>query len=370
MTQTQKQKKNPPSGLELDDVCFIVSPIGREGSEIHLRFKEVLDYMIKPAIESSSLKLRIIRADDINRTGSFIKDILEHLYGAYIVIVDLTDQNPNVFYELGVRHSISPRTILIAQNLDDIPSDLREYRTIIYNTSAKGGYDFKNKIHEVINDIKKEPQRPDNPVLDRLPNFSEQKNYQLEEEVSNLKAELSKLLSKGTISKDNKSTISNKRSANLIGRVDRILKLKNAESQGILGGQFTRGTGDDKKSFSVPTEQGNFKLYFLLENASSTILGYWYLSIINRKAFDLEEELADIRVLMDRCSLGQEVDMKFIIVTAEDLNEQKETIMKAFTKMKTYISPKNRKHFELELWDSSGLILIEKELGIKISLDN
>ena len=126
-------------------ICFVISPIGKEGTEKFKEFKEVLQYIIKPAFEESNFKFSVIRADDINRSGSFIKDILENIYSSHIVIADLTGQNPNVFHELGVRHSLRPRTILIAQNLDDIPSDLREYRTIIYDTSAKGASAFKTR---------------------------------------------------------------------------------------------------------------------------------------------------------------------------------------------------------------------------------
>jgi hypothetical protein len=102
-------------------ICFVISPIGIEGTEKHRKFKEVLEYIIKSAVRSSGYEIDVLRADDINRTGSFIKDILESIYSSFIVIADLTEQNPNVFYELGVRHALSPRTILIAQSLDEIP---------------------------------------------------------------------------------------------------------------------------------------------------------------------------------------------------------------------------------------------------------
>ena len=55
--QIKKTKSNQDIGF--DDVCFIVSPIGKEGSENYDRFREILDYIIRPAIESSSMKLRV-----------------------------------------------------------------------------------------------------------------------------------------------------------------------------------------------------------------------------------------------------------------------------------------------------------------------
>src|SRR5439155_8230123 len=127
-------------------------------------------------------RLQVVRADDINRAGSFIKDILESLFSSFVVIADLTGQHPNVFYELGVRHALRPRTILIAQSLDDIPSDLREYRTIEYETSAKGAASFAKRLKQFLDEMHKDPERPDNPVLDRLGSISDNRIALLEAE--------------------------------------------------------------------------------------------------------------------------------------------------------------------------------------------
>lgn len=368
MAQSKEQQKKPSNeqGLGLDDVCFIISPIGKEGTENYNRFKEVLDYVIKPAIESSSMKLRIIRADSINRTGSFINDILQYIYSSFIVIVDLTEQNPNVFYELGVRHSLSPRTILIAQNLDDIPSDLREYRTIIYNTSAKGSHDFTRKIHDFITEIKKEPNRPDNPVLDRLPNLTEQKQGDLEEQISVLKSQISGLLSKP----ENSLEIGKKppKKLDLDKKIKRILNLMHGEYQSITGGRFTKKIKENTISYTIPYEQGNFNLYFLLSQDGKAINDYWYISIDKYSELNIEEELADIRVLMERCSEGQDVNITFIVATDIDLKTEKVKITKAFNKIKSFIDEKSRNSFSLELWDKTGLLEKEKALGIRVTI--
>jgi len=124
-----KSRERMKKGFNLGETqtCFVISPIGKEGTEIYDKFKNILDYVIKPAVDKSGYELKVLRADDVDRAGSFIKDILELLLNSFIVIADLTDQNPNVFYELGVRHALSARTILIAQDVSHIPSDLREY---------------------------------------------------------------------------------------------------------------------------------------------------------------------------------------------------------------------------------------------------
>jgi DNA-binding PadR family transcriptional regulator len=129
-----------------------------------------LEHTIRPAFEDADFGMQVIRADDIRRPGAFIRDILQYIAGAHTVIADLTDQNPNVFYELGVRHALSPRTILIAQRVEDIPSDLRGYRTIIYRTSPDGVSAFQREIQEYLQAIQADPERPDNPVLNELKN--------------------------------------------------------------------------------------------------------------------------------------------------------------------------------------------------------
>ena len=59
------------------------------------------------------------------QTGSLINSIIKKLRTARIVLADITDQNPNVFYELGVRHSLSKRTIIVSQKSVDIPFGLK-----------------------------------------------------------------------------------------------------------------------------------------------------------------------------------------------------------------------------------------------------
>ena len=349
--ETADRSTSAPAG---DNVCFVISPIGKEGTEEHSRFKEVLEYIIKKSIKDSGYELNVIRADDINRAGSFIKDILESLHNSFVVIADLTGQNPNVFYELGVRHCLSPRTILIAQSIDDIPSDLRDYRTIVYDTSAKGAAQFQSRLSDYLEEIYKEPNREDNPVLDRLAGVLDNRIALLERENYELKQQFSKILKTGTKESPKKPHVTVRQ------RIDRILKLKNAQWQ-ILSGNIARG----KKTFSLPIEQGNFKLYFLMDGNS--ILDIWYVSV-HATSFDPLEDLADVRVLMENCSKGQDYNCKFIIVTEDDLSESADLINKTFSKMKQKLPKESRHLFVLFLWDKHGLDKIEKELALKIDI--
>ncbi|MBI5557688.1 MAG: hypothetical protein HY885_08630 [Deltaproteobacteria bacterium] len=348
-----KKKTANKSGTVEENICFVISPIGKEGTELHAKFKEVLEYIIKPAFDESGYKYSIIRADDINRSGSFINDILENIYSSHIVIADLTGQNPNVFYELGVRHSLRPRTILISQNLDDIPSDLREYRTIIYDTSAKGAATFKKRIKTFLQEINKEPERPDNPVLDRLGSVVENKLSQVEAERDELKNEITKILSGKAPKTPQSHTSSNART-----RFRRILELKNAEKQEIFGGRFKRGD----KDFTLPREQGHFSLFSLKRGKS--IDGFWYVSMPISEV-NIDEELSDIRVLIEKCSQGQDVSCNFIVVVENNISAKK-SYLKKFEQMKEHIPEEYRKLFIFNLLDPPELENWEKELGLKV----
>jgi transcriptional regulator with XRE-family HTH domain len=190
-----KQGGSNDFSQEYERVCFIISPIGKEGTEIYRNFKEVLDYIIKPAVSNSGYKLKVLRADEIEKPGSFIKDILRSLLDSFVVIADLTNQNPNVFYELGVRHSLSPRTILIAQDMEFVPSDLREYRVIIYERSFEGAIKFSERLSKYLKQIFDDPDQSDSPVLDRLPNRIGSNINSLEKGLAELKEQVSTVLS-------------------------------------------------------------------------------------------------------------------------------------------------------------------------------
>jgi hypothetical protein len=351
---SRARKKAAPLPKERigQDTCFVISPIGQVGTERHAKFKEVLDYVIKAGVKASGYNLQVLRADDIDRAGSFIKDILDSVYNSHVVMADLTEQNPNVFYELGVRHALSPRTILIAQSIDDIPSDLREYRTIVYNTSAKGATEFSARLKKFLEEMQKEPERPDNPVLDRIGSIFENRVATLEAENQQLRNDLTEVLQTGQ-PKEKKAS-----QASIRIRLDRITKLVGAEAQ-IIGGHFKRG----ETSYKLPYEQGSFRLYFVEEGTS--IKEFWYLAA-HSGDFDYQDDLADVRVLMQNCVSQGGSACKFIIATNDDLSNIRKDITTMFQKMKAKIPAEHREKFVLEVWDDTGLLKVERELGLKI----
>lgn len=86
----------------------------------------------------SRLNLSVGRADDIFTTNSVIDDVWTGIMQAQIVVADCTHRNPNVFYELGITHTIGKPVILISQDTDDVPFDVRHRRCIVYDFTPRG----------------------------------------------------------------------------------------------------------------------------------------------------------------------------------------------------------------------------------------
>jgi hypothetical protein len=116
-------------------ICFVIMPFGTKrdpsgGPDID--FDAVYEQAIRPAIESA--KMEPIRADE-ERTGGIIhKPLFERLILCDFVVADLTGGDPNVFYALGVRHAVRPRsTIVIFEQRQKPPFDLNLLRSLPYD---------------------------------------------------------------------------------------------------------------------------------------------------------------------------------------------------------------------------------------------
>ena len=73
-------------------------------------------------------------AADEDSQQNILKDIIQAIYEADIIIADLSGLNPNVFYELGVAHTLNKKVIIITDNISSLPFDLKSYRANEYST--------------------------------------------------------------------------------------------------------------------------------------------------------------------------------------------------------------------------------------------
>jgi len=132
-----KTKKNWKS------ICFVIAPIGADGNEDRKHSDMVLEQLIRKALEKGS-DWEVIRADEITSPGMISGQVIEYLLHSGLVIADLSFHNPNVFYELAIRHLIGLPTVHLIRKGDKIPFDLKDFRTIEIDTTDK--YDLVAKL--------------------------------------------------------------------------------------------------------------------------------------------------------------------------------------------------------------------------------
>lgn len=113
---------------DLSNVCFLVTPIGEEGSEQRMHADLMLGSLVEPALEG--LGMRLVRADRISTPGMITAQVIDHLVRAPLVIADLSFGNPNVFYELALRHASRLPAVQIIRAGDHLPFDVGQFRTV------------------------------------------------------------------------------------------------------------------------------------------------------------------------------------------------------------------------------------------------
>lgn len=150
--------------MDIKRSAFVVMPFSTSTSALEVDWTEIYDDIFKAAFTEIGYNCERAKPE----TGNLIQSIITKLRNARIVLADLTDKNPNVFYELGVRHALSKRTILVAQDSKFIPSDLRGYWWLIYGTKPGQVRSFKQAIKSIVGDIEKNPDKSDSPVSDFL----------------------------------------------------------------------------------------------------------------------------------------------------------------------------------------------------------
>jgi hypothetical protein len=95
-----------------------------------------------------TLSLDCLKADDIWVSTTFIQDIFELIFTSRVVVADFTGKNPNVFYEVGIAHTLGKTVIPITQSMGDIPSDLGHHRALLYHPNAQGYLDLSNELEK------------------------------------------------------------------------------------------------------------------------------------------------------------------------------------------------------------------------------
>lgn len=133
------------------DTCFVVMP-----------FADPIGNYYKSVYEPAILKagLTPIRADaDIFGTGKIIDQIWSGINASRVLVAELTQRNPNVFYELGLAHALDKPVVLVSSNENDVPFDLKHIRVIYYDVNDPfWGSKLIDKVAENILSALKNPE--------------------------------------------------------------------------------------------------------------------------------------------------------------------------------------------------------------------
>jgi hypothetical protein len=120
--------------------CFVIMPFGSNNEYVRKKiesdyvYSNIICQSIKRFENELNVNVDITREVDKNISGSITKGILKSIATSDICIVDITGQNPNVFFELGIRYSLRHKTtILLKQVETPIPFDIQGYRCLTYD---------------------------------------------------------------------------------------------------------------------------------------------------------------------------------------------------------------------------------------------
>jgi O-acetyl-ADP-ribose deacetylase (regulator of RNase III) len=154
-----------PDGLKR---CFVIMPFGikKDAAGTEVDFDRIYKEIIREPV--LAMGFEPVRCDEIEHAGSIHQDMFKHIATDDLAIVDITMLNPNVFYELGVRHSLRPSiTILIKKRGVSVPFNIQDERIIEYPEPGESCADTTARIKAFIQAGLNSVQ-PDSPIFSIL----------------------------------------------------------------------------------------------------------------------------------------------------------------------------------------------------------
>lgn len=110
-----------------ENLVFVIMPFKKEFDTVYT--------VINDSVNSvKNAELKCVRADKEIYSGVIMDRVRENLVKAEIIIADLSESNANVFYELGLAHAWDKKVIMITQNIQDVPFDLKHWRMVLYDS--------------------------------------------------------------------------------------------------------------------------------------------------------------------------------------------------------------------------------------------
>lgn len=122
----------------MNKTCFSIMPFKKSLNDI--------DAIIEQAAQDCGLDY--LRGDHHSRPGRIMTQILQDIRDAGVVVADITDHNPNVYYELGIAHQLlgPERVVILSQSEKDHPFDVHEFRTLVYEHNEEGRKELRRRL--------------------------------------------------------------------------------------------------------------------------------------------------------------------------------------------------------------------------------
>lgn len=159
MTEHKKEENKEKQ----DRKCFIITPIGDVASETFRMAKGVIESVIKPLLQEHGYN-DVKPAYEINETGMINTQIINRIVDDDLVVVNLTGNNPNVMYELCLRHVTAKPIIHICQSGTALPFDIKDNRTIFYKNDMLGVKELREQMEMFLEEIDYSKEFRDNPI--------------------------------------------------------------------------------------------------------------------------------------------------------------------------------------------------------------
>lgn len=153
-------------------VCFVITPIGDNNSDIRRHIDGIIEQAIEPALGE---KYKIVAAHKEYAIGSINDRVIRSVIESDLVIANLTNTNPNVMYELAIRHSFGKPVIVIAEEGTKLPFDVVVENTIFYVNDPTGANELKQKLieYEKPIDLEKKEYGPVYDVIGKISLYNE-----------------------------------------------------------------------------------------------------------------------------------------------------------------------------------------------------
>jgi hypothetical protein len=155
-------------------ICFYITPIGADDSQERKHADLFMSSLVEPALDE--LGLKVVRADQIGEPGMITTQVLEYLKRSKLAVADLSYLNPNVFYEVALRHALRLPVVQLIRKADRLPFDVNQSRTLVFDTSDI--YSLVPKLQtyrsEIATQARKaieDPESVGNPVSIFYPDF-------------------------------------------------------------------------------------------------------------------------------------------------------------------------------------------------------